>query len=295
MFGIFGGKKNNQDSAGLRKYKELKESFKNRELRDAMERVALGETRMPLSIASEAQNAVANINYLVNLIGVSGSDLIGAISTTSYDKKLTEMILHNEKDRAKAFNDDADWVHELVSWAKKNNLPELKPFDSPAYRQTGFPRDAAGFASLVCIHLPGCGLKTIPDAIGNLKNVQAICLDNNELESLPACIGTLQGLIRLDIDDNSIKMLPREIGGLSNLQTISMRNNPIEDFPIEMLKLNSLRKLDVKGAKIHLSSKYSPLSEDGFNVYNHFYEIISEESPDYWLKNTDVSALTETG
>ena len=74
-----------------------------------------------------------------------------------------------------------------------------------------------------------------------------------------------------------------------------MSNNPIEDFPIEMLNLRSLRKFDISGAKIHLSSKYSPLSATGFEVYSHFSEIIKEDNLGSWLKNTDVSSFTVTG
>ena len=220
MFGIFGGGKGKaQSSVGLQKYEDLKNAFKNRELREAMSRVASGDTRMPISIAMEAQSAIANINYLANLIGTSGGDLIGAIGSGSYDKKLQELILQKEKHAGAGFRDDANWVQELVSWAKQNNLPELTSFASPAYRQTGFPRDGAGLASLECIHLPRCGIKSIPDAIENLKRVQAICLDDNKLDHLPSGIGSLQGLIRLDLDDNRIKKLPKEIGNLANLQT----------------------------------------------------------------------------
>ncbi len=296
MFGIFGsGKDKKQDSIGIRKYEELKNCLKNRELRKALDRIASGDTRMPISIAMEAQSAVAEVNYLANLIGVSGGELISAIGSGSYDKKLREIILQKEQDAGEAFSNDAIWVQELVSWANQNNLPEFESFSSPAYRQTGFPRDGAGLASLECIHLPSCGLQLIPDAIKNLKKVQAICLDDNSFEELPAGICELRGLIRLDLDDNCIRKLPKEIGNLVNLQTVSMSNNSIEDFPIEMLELKSLRKLDVAGNKIHLSSRYSPLSEAGFSVYHHFDEIIKQDNLSYWLKNTDVSSLTITG
>lgn len=296
MFGIFGGRKGKgQGSVGLQKYDELKDALNNRELREALLRVASGDARMPLSIAMEVQSAVAIVNNLANLIEVSGGELIGAIVSGSYDNKLRAIILQKEKDAASRFSDDAVWVQELVSWADQNSLPELEPFGSPAYRQTGFPRDGLGLASLECIHLPGCGIRSIPSAIENLKNIQAVCLDDNKLESLPPGICSLRGLTRLDLDDNRIKKLPREIGNLTNLQTISMSNNPIEDFPIEMLKLKSLRRLDIKGARIHLGSQYSPLSKEGFAVYNQFSRIIKEDSLGYWLENTDVSSFTVTG
>lgn len=296
MFGIFGGKKDKgSPSVGLKKYEELKQAFKNREMREAMGRVAAGDTRMPISIAMEAQSAVANINYLANLIGTSGGDLIGAIASGSYDKKLRDIIQQRERESGAAFSGDSEWIQELVSWANDCNLPQLEPFASPAYRQTGFPRDGAGLASLECIHLPGCGISSMPESIKNLKRVQAVCLDDNDLEALPIGICSLHGLTRLDLDDNRIARLPPQIGELANLQTLSMSNNPIEDFPVEMLKLSSLRKMDIKGAKIHLSSKYSPLSKAGFSVYNHFNDIIKEDNLSYWLKNTDVSTLKITG
>nr|WP_306800242.1 leucine-rich repeat domain-containing protein [Endozoicomonas sp. YOMI1] len=283
---------------GISKYENLKHILTNEEILDAIVMSASGINQAPISIAFEVNDAIKIVNYISNLIGISGLELVNAISDQQHDEQIRKMITEAERQKDYEYvGDGDDWAEELISWAEQNDLPSLKPFDSPAYRQTGFPRSKSELMGLEFLHLPSCNISELPASIGKLKNIQAICLDENQISEIPQEICSISSLVRLDLDDNQISTLPKEIGQLQNLQTLSLRNNPILDFPIEMTGLRNLRKLDIKGVKIHLSSKYSPLSANGFEVYNYFDSngVIKEDNLSYWLENTDTSNLEVTG
>jgi hypothetical protein len=148
------------------------------------------------------------------------------------------------------------------------------------------------------LHLPNSNITNLPPELGNLKKLYGICLDGNSIEKYPKEMCEYKNLIRLDLDDNNITSFPREIGNLTSLQTLSLENNSINDFPIEMKKLVNMRKIVIEGQAIHLCSRYSPLSEDGFKVYQFFkydMDVLKEESVQSWLDKTDTSNLTMTG
>lgn len=284
---------------GISKYENLKHILKNEKILDAIIMSASGINQAPIDIAFEVNDAIKIVNYISNLIGVPGLELVNAISAGQHDEQIRSLIVEAERQKDYEYvSDGDDWAEELISWAEQNDLPMLSSFDSPAYRKTGFPRSKAELKGLEYLHLPSCNISELPASIGNLKNIQAICLDGNQISEIPKEVCSISSLVRLDLDDNQITTLPKEIGQLKNLQTLSLRNNPIKDFPIEMKGLQNLRTLDLKGVKIHLSSKYSPLSSDGFEVYQYFNytkDIVREDNLSYWLKNTDTSNLEITG
>jgi Leucine Rich Repeat (LRR) protein len=293
---FFLGKYSSDKPLGISKYETLKEYLSNEDIAETLILSASGVNQVSMTIASEVNEAVRLINYISSLIDISGIELINAITENEYDEQIQNVILEKEKQKDYEYaGDDGEWINELIAWADQHELPELQSFDSPAYRQTGFPRNKKQIMSLEYLHLPSCNISQIPAGISNLKSLQAICLDENQITEIPSEICRLENLTRLDLDNNLISHLPKEIGRLRNLHTLSLQNNSIKDFPAEMKNLINLRKLDLKGLKIHLSSKYSPLSPDGFDVYIHFQSVIKEDNVSYWLQNTDTSNFEITG
>ncbi|MEI6066969.1 MAG: leucine-rich repeat domain-containing protein [Methylococcaceae bacterium] len=293
------GKYASNEPAGIKKYNQLKNLMLNEEISEALILSATGINQTSILIANDVNAAVSLVNYLSTLTGISGVELINAVSEKQHDKQITSIIIDKESlEEYEAVGSDDSWMDVLVQWANENNLAELQDFDSPAYKQTGFPRKKNQLRSMEYLHLPNSNISHLPPELGNLKKLYGICLDGNSIENYPKEMCEYKNLIRLDLDDNNISNFPREIGNLTSLQILSLENNCINDFPIEMKKLVNLRELVLKGQAIHLCSKYSPLSKEGFNVYQFFtydMDVTKEESVKSWLDKTDTSNLTITG
>ena len=54
-------------------------------------------------------------------------------------------------------------------------------------------------------------ISELPESIGNLKNLQALNLSDNQLQSLPDSIGNLKNLKKIYFRDNNLRMLPWSI------------------------------------------------------------------------------------
>lgn len=296
---VFG--KKDEESAGVEKYTQLKQLLQNE---DILMAVMVEDSTAPISIALEVGAANNLINYLSALTGLSEMDVISCGASTAeeqyknhYDETIISMIIKKEGVDIKGLsNGDDKWVNVLIEWANDNDLEAFKNYSTvPAYPQTGFPREKNQLSSLESLYLPKSGISYLPPELGKLTKLQGICLDGNSIDEYPEEMCHYKYLMRLDIDGNNLETLPHEIGNLTSLQILSLESNKINDLPIEMTKLSNLRKLVLGKQPIHLGSRYSPLSKDGFKVINCFFDIIEEEPTEVWLKNTDTSGLTMTG
>jgi Leucine-rich repeat (LRR) protein len=93
----------------------------------------------------------------------------------------------------------------------------------------------------------------LPDEIGNLKKLEELKLNYNDLTELPATIGNLASLEYLYLDHNQLTHLPPEIGKLSNLGLFYVGKNSLEDLPVEMGNLTSLSELDLASSGVMLT------------------------------------------
>lgn len=299
MFSFFKNKSNkySDKSIGMQKYNQLKELLLDKEVLSTLILNASGIHQAPLSVALEVNTAVGLVNYLSNLTGISGMELVDAITEQKYDRKISLIIIDQEHSENYEINKNDSWMDVLIQWADDNNLKELQDHDAFAYKQTGFPRNKNQFLSMDCLHIPDSNISYLPAELGNLKRLNKICLRGNSINKYPKEMCNYKSLILLDLDNNNIFNLPKEIGNLTSLQKLYLENNSINNFPIEMKKLINLKKLDIRGIPIHLSSKYSPLSEEELEMYAYFnYEldVIREDSIQRWLDKTDTSTLTMT-
>jgi hypothetical protein len=69
-------------------------------------------------------------------------------------------------------------------------------------------------------------LKTIPESIGDLKQIDLICLLNTckgSLENLPNCLGNLSWLKKLDLSNfEKLKDLPFSVMSMVDLEEINL-------------------------------------------------------------------------
>gem|GEM_PF-2081873 len=88
-------------------------------------------------------------------------------------------------------------------------------------------------------------LKTLPDSIGNLANLEYLLVDENQLKTLPVSIGNLANLKELHVCYNQLKTLPVSIGNLANLQKLVVMNNQLKTLPDSIGDLANLKTLFV--------------------------------------------------
>ncbi|OJJ23704.1 hypothetical protein BKI52_04970 [marine bacterium AO1-C] len=70
-------------------------------------------------------------------------------------------------------------------------------------------------------------LEALPDALGDLKNLEELILDNNGLTELPNTLRNLESLKVLSLKSNRIKILPESIKALVNLDKLELSGNPL--------------------------------------------------------------------
>lgn len=71
----------------------------------------------------------------------------------------------------------------------------------------------------------------LPEAIGQLHNLESLTLINQGLTYLPDALCHLPHLHELRLGMNQITALPAGFAELTALQTLDLRNNPITDWP----------------------------------------------------------------
>jgi len=122
--------------------------------------------------------------------------------------------------------------------------------------------------------MPSCQLGSLPDAIGNLINLEVLNVKENALTSLPDAIGNLINLKTSYIGSNALTSLPDAIGNLRrmknlylfnnqlteildtlgenllDLEYLQFYNNNLESIPQSFENLKKLRSLDLGGNRL---------------------------------------------
>ncbi|KAJ3701095.1 hypothetical protein LUZ61_004800 [Rhynchospora tenuis] len=93
------------------------------------------------------------------------------------------------------------------------------------------------FPYLRIFNMNNCGIKELPESIGNLKHLRY-----------------------LNLSDNKIEELPESIGQLYNLQVFDLFANPLKKFPKGFTKLIGLRKLRINPRAIPMISGIGKLT-----------------------------------
>ena len=85
----------------------------------------------------------------------------------------------------------------------------------------------------------------------DLRGFCSLCkldLSHNQLYELPKAIGSLRSLTHLFLNDNYLPSLQLDfITLLVNLQELDLRNNKLNDFSLDITELSCLRRLSVQG------------------------------------------------
>lgn len=85
-------------------------------------------------------------------------------------------------------------------------------------------------------------LKSIPDFVFEMDNLELLSLDNNKIIGIPDEIEKLQKLEYLSLRDNKLRYLPSTMSNLSNLKRLDVSVNLLQILPhwLEDLNLKEL-------------------------------------------------------
>ncbi|XP_064994133.1 receptor-like protein EIX2 [Musa acuminata AAA Group] len=110
--------------------------------------------------------------------------------------------------------------------------------------------------SLKELDLHGTQLRgSLPDWLGNFKNLKSLDLSNNFLYgSVPASLGNLSSLQSLFLYSNDLNgSISEGIGGLKGLINLDLSNNSFRLSEVDFAKLSSLKFLDISYSYIDLN------------------------------------------
>ena len=91
---------------------------------------------------------------------------------------------------------------------------------------------------------------SLPDQIGQLKNIKELWLENQQLEELPPAIFELEDLEVLRLEENDLSALPADLGKVRKLRVLDLNSN----FGLESLPdpefLQNLEELNLENTRI---------------------------------------------
>jgi internalin A len=107
------------------------------------------------------------------------------------------------------------------------------------------PQSLLNLVQLEELYLSLNELAELPESLGELSRLRELYLSMNEISNLPEAIGSLGQLQVLDLSNNCLSVLPRSIGGLLRLRSLNLSANRITDLPPAVFALQSLRELNL--------------------------------------------------
>ena len=87
------------------------------------------------------------------------------------------------------------------------------------------------------LDLSHLGLKSFPDSLRDLPEVEVLTLVGNHISKIPNWFTELTSLRILGLSGNQLQCLPPEIGNLSRLSLLGLQNNRLESLPFEIRNL----------------------------------------------------------
>ena len=94
------------------------------------------------------------------------------------------------------------------------------------------------------LSLSGLPLSSLPSCIGDLTNLEVLCLNNCEgLEELPASFTNLQAITELYLSGTHISSLPETFGNLTKLRVVDLSRCPLRSLPQSILNLPAETKI----------------------------------------------------
>jgi Leucine-rich repeat (LRR) protein len=109
------------------------------------------------------------------------------------------------------------------------------------------PASLGELTALTRLAVDSCSLKSLPNSIVNLRQLQQLKVHCSSLRRLPEQLGQLQHLQLLDLSGCSLDMLPDSITNLQQLQQLMVNCSSLRRLPEQLGQLQHLQLLALSG------------------------------------------------
>jgi Leucine-rich repeat (LRR) protein len=113
-----------------------------------------------------------------------------------------------------------------------------------------FPKEIFRYRKLRKLDLGNCQIKSLPDSIDLLSELESLQIEGDELAALTPGLFRLKNLRKLYLSDMNLDSLPAAIGQLSKLEVFSYQGKKIHTLPESIGQLTQLRELHLRMAGI---------------------------------------------
>lgn len=124
-----------------------------------------------------------------------------------------------------------------------------------------FPEQIFQLTQLEELDLSCNDIVKIPPGISLLKNLTKLSLWNNCIEIIPPEIFQMTQLVSLVLNDNFITNIPRDIGLLKDLECVSLSTNYIKTVPDVLFEIPTINRLYLHNNRI----KFIPHNASGIH------------------------------
>ena len=131
-----------------------------------------------------------------------------------------------------------DWIDILLQWGEENIIQ----------KDTYFPKNKDDLKTVKHISLRWSRLKSLPNELFNLTQLEILELNNNALDEIPSEVAKLKNLRVLNLNINSLKKLPKDIINLKKLKVLNIKNN--QHLELDNEQISWLKELNQEGCNI---------------------------------------------
>lgn len=219
---------------------------------------------LPADIGTKIKEAMDLSYTITSMIGGSTTALLEAAKLNNFSA-ISEALLETDRHLGRRAQEQLSEMQQIIKWAEKYDLPELRPVNTMAAKESGVPRDAKKLQGLRYLFLePGLGIEEIPEEIANLPLLQVIAIPGNKIKNIPIAIYKCTSLQRLDLYDNEIERIENGIHYLENVHTVDLSGNCLSYVTPDIARMPSLRKLDVSEQRVD----FGAISQPSLSVLN---------------------------
>lgn len=171
-------------------------------------------------------------------------EIQGSSSNNNTDDATTlESLFNQTEDKSDDNSSDDEEVN--LDDRVENDMLVLSALVDQNLRGKAFPSSVCKHTNIKTLRARNIGLTSLPECLGELKNMEKLYINSNSFEELPDVFGSMQKLEVLDVSNNNLKKLPASIYTLTHLKKIFISGNQLSESDIKKLE-ESLPDVKIK-------------------------------------------------